>query len=32
MDEIWETPVPERLDVLVSINTDIAAGLRGQAA
>lgn len=32
MDEIYESPAPERLDVLVSINTDIAAGLRGQAA
>lgn len=32
MDEIYESPAPERMDVLVSINTDIAAGLRGQAA
>jgi flagellar protein FlaF len=32
MDEIYEHPAPERLDVLVSINADIAAGLRGQAA
>ncbi|MGP9822372.1 flagellar biosynthesis regulator FlaF [Salinarimonas sp. NSM] len=32
MDEIYEKPAAERLDILVSINVDIAAGLRGQAA
>jgi flagellar protein FlaF len=32
MDEIYAQPAAERLDILVSINADIAAGLRGQAA
>lgn len=32
MDEIYAKPAAERIDILVSINVDIAAGLRGQAA
>lgn len=32
MDEFYEKPRAEALDILVTINADIAAGLRGQAA